>query len=262
MAGISIGNEMRRNGSDKDWREFGKEDPYFAVVTDERFRRANLNEAALSEFFKSGERDIELVLKTIHLRLDPAFRPRRSLEFGCGVGRLLIPLAAISDNVTGLDVSPHMLQEAKRNCDDRGLTNVDFAITEDSLSTVSGRFDFILSYTVFQHIPCQRGKILLCNLVDLLQENGIGVLHFTYQTLASRISLFLYRLRRSVRLVHKILNVVWHEDFNYPLMQMNDYNLNELLFILQEAGCDHCYVSFTRHAKHLGVIIFFQKKRR
>ena len=251
-----------RNGSDNDWLEFGKDDPYFAVMTDERFHRENLNEAALSEFFLSGERDLEMVLKTIHSRLDPAFRPGRSLEFGCGVGRLIIPLAAISDTVTGLDVSPHMLQEAMRNCEVRGLTNVELAITEDSLSTVSGHFDFILSYTVFQHIPCQRGRVLLKNLVDLLQENGIGVMHFTYQTLASRISLFLYRLRRSIRLVHKILNLVWNDNFNHPLMQMNDYNLNDLLLIIQGAGCDNCYVSFTRHGKHLGVMLFFQKKRR
>jgi len=251
-----------RNGSDKDWQEFGKEDPYFAVMTDDRFRRANINEAALSEFFESGEKDIELVLETIHSRLDHTFKPARSLEFGCGVGRLLIPLAAISDNVTGLDVSPHMLQEARRNCEERGLTNVKLVITEDSLSAVTGKFNFILSYTVFQHIPCQRGRVLLGNLVDRLEENGIGVMHFTYQTLASRISLFLYRLRRSFRIIHKILNLVWSANFNDPLMQMNDYDLNQLLLIIQEAGCEQCFVSFTRHGKHLGVMLFFQKKRK
>lgn len=251
-----------RNGSDKDWLEFGKQDPYFAVMTDDKFRRKHLNEAALSEFFESGERDLELVLKTIHSRLDPAFRPGRSLEFGCGVGRLIIPLAGVSDKVTGLDVSPHMLQEARRNCEARGLTNVELAITEDSLSTIPGQFNFILSYTVFQHIPCRRGTVLLRNLVDRLEDDGIGVLHFTYQTFASRISLFLYRLRRSFRIVHKILNLVWSANFNEPLMQMNDYNLNELFSIIQQAGCELCYVSFTRHGKHLGVMLYFQKKRR
>jgi SAM-dependent methyltransferase len=250
-----------RNGSDKDWLELSREDPYFAVVTDERYRRANLDEGALAEFFLSGKRDIELMLKTIHSRLDPTFRPRRSLEFGCGVGRLIIPLAAISDSVTGLDISPLMLQEARKNCDLRGISNVDLAISDDSLSTVSGHFDFILSYIVFQHLPCQRGKVVLQKLIDLLPENGIGVMHFTYLALASRISLFLYWLRKSFRLIHRILNLVYRGNFNHPLMQMNVYNLNELLFIIQEAGCGHCYLSFTRHGKHLGVMIFFQKKR-
>ncbi|MCI0662407.1 MAG: class I SAM-dependent methyltransferase [Acidobacteria bacterium] len=251
-----------RNGSDKDWLELGKHDPYFGVMTNNKFHRANLNEAALSEFFESGKRDIELFLKTIHSQIDPTFKPARSLEFGCGVGRLIIPLAAISDNVTGLDVSPHMLQEAKRNCAERGLTNVQFAVMEDSLSMVAGHFNFILSYIVFQHIPCQRGKMLLRNLIDRLEENGIGAVHFTYQTVASRISLFIYRLRRSFRFIHKILNLVWSENFNKPHMQMNDYNLNEILLVVQEAGCQNCYLSFTRHGKHLGVMFYFQKKSR
>jgi SAM-dependent methyltransferase len=230
-------------------------------LTDERFRRENLNDEALKEFFESGEKYIDLILDLMHAHLDPAFQPKRALDFGCGVGRLLMPLARICDSVTGVDVSHHMLQEARRNCEVRGIDNVELVGSDDSLSTVSGTFDLIHSYIVFQHIPTERGERLMRNLIHRLQENGIGVLHFTYHWNASRISKFLYRLRRSSKLFHTLMNIREGSSVNNPLMQMNEYNINNLLLILQEAGCHHSYVRFTDHSECLGVVLFFQKKR-
>ena len=40
---------------DESWRKFGKTDPYFGVLTADRFRKENLDEAALRDFFASGE---------------------------------------------------------------------------------------------------------------------------------------------------------------------------------------------------------------
>jgi 2-polyprenyl-3-methyl-5-hydroxy-6-metoxy-1,4-benzoquinol methylase len=249
-----------RNKSDNDWIRLGIDDPYFAVLTDERFRRENLNDESLKEFFESGEKYIDRILNVIHSHLDPTFRPKRALEFGCGVGRLMIPLAQICDSVTGVDVSSHMLQEARRNCEIRGIENVELVGSDDSLSIVPGTFNFIHSYIVFQHIPIERGERLMRNLIQRLQENGIGVIHFIYYTDASRISKLLYRMRKSSKLFHTLMNIREGSSVNNPLMQMNEYNINNLLLIMQEAGCHHTYVRFTSHSEHLGVVLFFQKK--
>jgi 2-polyprenyl-3-methyl-5-hydroxy-6-metoxy-1,4-benzoquinol methylase len=230
-------------------------------LTDERFRRENLNDEALREFFESGEKYIDLILGLIHAHLDPTFQPKRALEFGCGVGRLLMPLARICDSVTGVDVSHHMLQEARRNCEARGIDNVELAGSDDSLSNVRGAFDFIHSYIVFQHIPAKRGERLLRNMILRLQENGIGVIHFIYYTDARRISKFLYRMRKASKLFHTLMNIREGSSVDNPLMQMNEYNINNLLLIMQKAGCHHSYMRFTSHSEHLGVILFFQKKR-
>jgi SAM-dependent methyltransferase len=230
-------------------------------LTDERFRRENLNDERLKEFFESGEKYIDIVLDLIHSHLDPAFQPKNALEFGCGVGRLIMPLAQICDSVTGIDVSHHMLQEARRNCEVRGIDNVKLVGSDDSLSNVSGTFDFIHSYIVFQHIPTDRGERLIRNLIHRLQENGIGVLQITYHTEATRIKKFLYHVRRSSKLFHTLLNIGEGKNVNDPMIQMNEYNMNNLLYIMQEAGCHHTYMRFTSHSEHLGVILFFQKKR-
>ena len=43
------------------------------------------------------------------------------LEIGCGTGRVTIPLAAAGVDITGLDVSGAMLEEAKRKADEQGI---------------------------------------------------------------------------------------------------------------------------------------------
>jgi hypothetical protein len=52
------GGTIRRNPGGK----FGKDDPYFGVLTAEKFRKKNLDRAALSEFFASGEDHVAHIL--------------------------------------------------------------------------------------------------------------------------------------------------------------------------------------------------------
>ncbi|HKJ31811.1 MAG TPA: class I SAM-dependent methyltransferase [Balneolales bacterium] len=98
------------------------------------------------------------ILKKIRKYVDPHFSINRALDFGCGVGRLLIPLSVYSSHVTGVDVSESMLDEARKNCEARQITNVDFIKSDDDLSLLNRKFNFIHSYIVFQHIPAKRGE--------------------------------------------------------------------------------------------------------
>ena len=47
--------------------------------------------------------------------------PGPLLEIGCGTGRVTIPLAAAGVDITGLDVSASMLDEARRKAESQGL---------------------------------------------------------------------------------------------------------------------------------------------
>jgi SAM-dependent methyltransferase len=44
----------------------------------------------------------------------------RTLELGCGTGRVLIPTAASGCEITGLDISPHMLRKCRENLSKQG----------------------------------------------------------------------------------------------------------------------------------------------
>jgi SAM-dependent methyltransferase len=266
------------NDTDLDWQRYGKEDPYYAVLSADKYRREYLNEQTLEEFFKSGRENIEYILNVIRTQLDPSYRPVRALDFGCGVGRLVTALAASVPSVVGVDVSPDMLREAERNCAERGLQNVELVLGDESLSRVEGQFDLITSYIVFQHIPVARGEILFRNLIARLQEGGVAAVHFTYYTpppasaAAEEQAALPSSVRQLARLPRKVAGRLKRyvsgqatrgkgEGIASWAIQMNSYDLNRLLLILQESGCHNCAFRFTQHGSHHGVIFFFQKQR-
>lgn len=253
---------MLPNHPDRVWEYYGQHDPYYGVLTWDDYKRENLDAAAIEQFFASGKAYIDLVLQTIQQHLDPGFQPTRALDFGCGVGRLVLPLAAICESAIGVDISPSMLQEAEKNCQLAGVTNVEFVLSDDQLSQLTGKFNLINSFIVFQHIPCDRGEQILNRLIDRLTENGVGVLHFTYYkqpppTAKGRFLLWAYQ---SIPGLFDLRNRLKGSPQAQPIMQMNEYSLTRLFQILYRGGCQHCYVRFTQHEDTQGVILFFQKK--
>src|SRR3954469_2750547 len=167
------------NNSDKDWERFGRTDPYFAVLTAPEFH-GRLSEAERARFFESGEAHIERVLSIIRDRLDPSFQPKSALDFGCGVGRLVLPLARRCARVTGVDVSTSMLAEARRNCEEAGATNVSLVESDDEISKISDSYDFVHTYIVLQHIPVERGEKLVRQLAKKLAAGGVGMFQVPY----------------------------------------------------------------------------------
>ena len=244
--------------SDKAWKAYGRTEPYYGVLSDERFRKKHLTPRALEEFFRSGEQDLDFFLATIRRHFDPQFTPKRALDFGCGVGRLTIPLARISSEVVAADVSTEMIAEAKRNCERRSISNVEFVQSDDRLSAVTGKFDFILSYIVFQHIPSRRSERILRAILDRLADGGFGCLHFNYTGPGSWARRVFHHARKIVPLLNNFANLMERKPFFAPMMQMNRANLNRVFCRLQKCGCENVIVRFTNHGNELGLILFFK----
>jgi len=250
------------NDTDSAWEYFGSTDPYFNVLTWHDFKKENLSAESRQRFFESGDAYITLILRLVYDYIDPSFQPAtaRALDFGCGVGRLVIPLARECKSVTGVDISESMLAEALKNCQERGLSNVDFIKGHDK---ISGLYDFVHSFIVFQHVPTKRGEMILKRLISQIRENGIGVIHLTYhrkESLASRLAYFVFT-HLPLPFLAGFINLLKRRPFQKPIMQMNAYNLNNIIRILQESDCHHNMFRFTKHGDTYGVIFFFQKKR-
>lgn len=243
------------NNTDRDWEKYGKDDPYFGVVSQDKFQNSNLTSENKKEFFQSGADRIDNVLENIRQNIDPNFTIKKGLDFGCGVGRLVIPLAKVAEEVTGIDVSDSMLNEAKKNCEERSINNVVLTKSDDNLSSLKGKYNFIHSFIVFQHIPVNRGERIFENLLARLESGGIGVVHFTYarQSLPMR-----YLLGKYVPLFNNLINLLKGRNFSYPQMQMNTYDLNRLFLIMQKANILNCYTELTDH-EILGIVIYFKK---
>jgi SAM-dependent methyltransferase len=240
--------------TDSAWEEWGRRDPYFGVITNPKFRRAEITKGSKQEFFESGRLHVEYVLQVINRWLEPHFLPKTVLDFGCGVGRLLVPFAKIAEDVVGLDVSPSMLKEARRNCDDNGLKNVRLVASDDSLSSLKGSFDLIHSCLVFQHIPRERGIQIIRALLAHVAPGGKGAFHILYSK--SSYSETYGVGPQSIRPARA--TVVPLPPGVDPEMQMNPYNMNEICFVLQQRGISRFHAEFTDHGGELGAFVFFQ----
>jgi len=252
--------------TDEAWESFGRNNPYFGVLTQDRFSAPNLNEDAKAEFFATGAAYVRSILTVVREELDPAYQLGRALDFGCGVGRLALPLARVCSSVVGVDISESMLAEAAINAKEQNVENVTFVKGDDSLSRVSGTFDFIHSFIVFQHIPPQRGTAIFQRLVNLLNQDGIGVLHVTYSFARGRPSWrkVMDAVKQSLPFAVGIQNVIKGNSFRQPIMQMNEYDINELLRILQEADCHDVHLRFSETSVEghpfYGVSLYFRKR--
>ena len=251
--------------TDAEWEKWGKKDPYFGVIRQEEYRSQNLTEEAIIEFFESGRRDIRHVLEVCRRHLDQGFSPKRVLDFGCGTGRLVIPLAEIAEHVVGLDVSDSMLNEALKNCSKYSVQNVSLLKSDDNLSSLDESFDLIHSYIVFQHIPVKRGRLIFANLLNHLSEGGICAIQFTYSKAIFGknygVPPIRWRMNDSYlkvkQLVRGLLRIKSPSE-----VQMNPYNLNELFFLIQSAGIHNIHMEFTDHGGELGVFLYFQKPKK
>ena len=249
---------MFQSNTDQEWEKFGEQNPYFGVLAEQKFQESSLSSETKQEFFQSGSDHINQVLQNIKQYINPHFTLKRALDFGCGVGRLVIPLAQIADSVTGVDVSQAMLREARSNCDAQGIKNALLIKSNDHLTSLDGKYDLVHSYIVFQHIPVNRGELIFTKLLDHLAEDGVGVIHFTYgkeRQLQTLKQLF----KDHVPWTENMLNLFKGNGFFAPQMKMHTYDLNQILSILQKSKIENVHHEFTNHGGHLGVVLYFSK---
>ena len=101
-------------------------------------------------FAKSGQATADEILELLEPYLNPSWRV---LDIGCGIGRILRPLASYFQHVIGVDVSAEMIAQSKEWV--RDLKNVNTFETSgvDLRIFPSHYFNLVYSYVTFQHIP-------------------------------------------------------------------------------------------------------------
>ena len=202
-----------------DWEELARREPYFPVLTNEGVRD--------EEFLETGEADIALLLPAISALLGRDVPLTSVLDFGCGAGRLTIPLARRAVRVVACDVSPSVLEHARNNVRDAGLSNVAFVEARE----VEGQFDFICSLLVFQHIRPAEGYKIIRNLLRLLSPHGVAVLQLTMEPSGGG----LHRLAR-MRLKRGVNRVLSHRMQMPAWMQVNAYDERVVVRDVAAAG--------------------------
>jgi SAM-dependent methyltransferase len=248
--------------TDNDWKKISEEHPYWGVLSDPQFRGTELSDEGRRNFFSSGDRFIKKIVGFVRHHVAEDFKIDRALDFGCGVGRLLVPLAKISNEAVGVDIAPRMLELTRENLAIEGLSN-GFAIQgNDELTTVTGTFNFVNSYIVFQHIPPERGMRMIERLLGLLVIGGV----FSLQVTFAKERRFFTHEQQSASYYRKVGSMIQTliptEDLHPKgTITMYDYDLNELMLIVGRVAGEPLLVLPTNHDGHIGVHLVGLKAR-
>lgn len=259
---------IRPSKTDQAWKQWGEVDPYYGVITDEKFRSQSLDDQARHEFFETGRQSVEHVLQLCRRHVNAEFAPKSVLDYGCGVGRMAIAFARVARQVTGIDISEGMLAEAQANKSRLGIENLELLQIEGTQLPIKKKFDLVHSYIVLQHIHPRQGIEVFQQLVQAISPGGVGAIQLTYSNIKNapglglppRIPSFrnLWRSTWGNSAMRRTLGQ-WFGSPKSPQMQMNSYHLNQALFLLQNAGVQDLHVEFTNHGGHLGVFLLFSQ---
>ncbi len=127
-------------------------------------------------FHRSGLRDIQKILASSDV---PLAQGSKVLEIGCGIGRLLKPLAVERRDleIYGVDVSTEMILQGNERLNDFHNIYLSHVNGRDLSLFVNDFFDFIFSYVTFQHIPRRYLDDIFREVYRVLKTKGI----FTFQ---------------------------------------------------------------------------------
>jgi 2-polyprenyl-3-methyl-5-hydroxy-6-metoxy-1,4-benzoquinol methylase len=158
----------------QDWRGLGATEPFWSVITDPSFTREAIDQNRES-FYATGADEIRR-LGSLLRRNGFDFPRGHALDFGCGVGRLSLALAAHVDTIIGVDVSEAHLSHARDRQKSVGIVNAQFKAIADPRDIDSlPPADFLISLIVLQHNPPPIIKVLLGRLLALLKQGGLAV---------------------------------------------------------------------------------------
>lgn len=160
---------MRFESLQKNWDAHGRDDPLWAVLSEDDKRGNRWDPEA---FFATGRRDVsELLAQAAELRLSP---PRgHALDFGCGVGRLTQALAAEFDHATGVDIAPSMIERARAY--NRFGDRCEYVVNNapDLRRFPDASFDLVFSHITLQHLRPEYALLYVGELVRVLRPGGL-----------------------------------------------------------------------------------------
>jgi len=208
----------------KNWDEFGKTDPLWAILT---FPHKKGNKWQIDEFFKTGVEEIKKVMKYAE-GLGINFPLRKALDFGCGVGRLTQPLCEYFDEVYGVDIAPSMIELAKKY--NRHGDKCSYYLNETSdLKLFNGNsFDFIYTNITLQHMEPRYSKNYIKEFLRILTPHGLLI--FQLPSERTKISMLIERITPLV------LIDLYHKKIYDKRMEMYGIKREKVIKYLEESG--------------------------
>jgi SAM-dependent methyltransferase len=207
---------MRLSEVQQYWDRQAHADPMWAILTDPAKTECRWD---AGEFFATGIHEISVVMEQAAAWGKPVAR-RSALDFGCGIGRLSQALAGHFDRVSGVDISPKMIELAREH--NRKGARVEYMCNQaGDLSRFADRsIDMIYSWITLQHVRPRHARRYIQEFLRVLAPGGLLV----FQYPSKPISL-------GVRLAR------WKALLSRPRpMYMNGMDREEVVELLERGG--------------------------
>ena len=153
----------------KNWNEFGRQDPLWAILTNEGKKGGKWD---VEEFFALGRRDVNAWFG-IALSAKPDIQRGSALDFGCGVGRLTQALANHFEAVVGVDIAPTMIEAARKYNQHGDRCSYFVNDRPDLRRFADDEFDFIFTLIVLQHMVPHYAMCYLREFMRVLKPGGV-----------------------------------------------------------------------------------------
>jgi len=158
------------------WTHLGAVRPYHSVLVEAEFLPKNLNDEAILRFWASGKgesRGIRAILKNYGFADTLS---RTCVEYGCGLGRLTLPLASMFRKVHAYDISAVHIEFAQQQATEAKIGNVVFhPSSRDKGDIEIAECDVFYSRIVFQHNPPPIIQDLIVRSLGSLRPGGIAI---------------------------------------------------------------------------------------
>jgi SAM-dependent methyltransferase len=155
----------------KNWEVLGDTDPLFGVLSDPTRHGGKWDPES---FFASGQAHVEKLLRIL-ADTRASFQPGTCLDFGCGPGRLTIPLSESFRHTVGVDVARPMIRAARRFAPTAARCEFVVNRTPDLRQFRDASFDVVHSCLVLQHIPPDIAVRYIAEFFRVSRPGGLGV---------------------------------------------------------------------------------------
>ena len=215
-----------------------------------------------------GSKRVESIAEAIEQATGATLDGRTALDYGCGVGRIAVPLAERCERVYGMDLSAPILRETRANAERMNVENLE-TVEVAELARLAGRYDLLISLNVLQHIRTREGERIFGALVEGLRPGGVGFVNVVVRPPRPLLRVLRWTFRPSHawkprRRTHRLnpTNVVGVVDFSYAYMMRRSYSLNRLAGVLAGAGIARWQVQYNLNPERHGfdsLALIFEK---
>jgi 2-polyprenyl-3-methyl-5-hydroxy-6-metoxy-1,4-benzoquinol methylase len=129
---------------------------------------------AQQHFAKPAVRALRAHLVSRILQRTGANSSSSVLSIGCGIGDTELLLAPRVGRITGVDLSPAAIQQARLDADAAGVSNAQFmaGTIEEALKEQTAQFDVVIAIFFLHHLPETQLCTFAGQMRDLLRPNG------------------------------------------------------------------------------------------